>query len=146
LLCSLGFYSAACFSALRFVSRRRNQKTGQFLPHVSVLKPVHGVDFGSEENFKSFCIQNYPDYEIFFAVKDESDSAVPLIKQLIDAYPEHRIRIVTGAPFFGENRKVNNLIEMIREASHEIVVITDGDVRVGPDYLRNVVAPFENSK
>src|SRR5215467_3427412 len=145
LLCSTGFYAAASLSALRFERRRKTCRASQFLPRVSVLKPVHGVDFGSEENFKSFCTQNYPNYEILFAVNDDSDAALPLIKRLIETYRGREIRFVTGAPFFGENRKVNNLIEMIREAKHEILVITDGDVRVGPDYLRNVVAPFENS-
>lgn len=144
--CSIGFYLAAFFSALRFSRRAKQTRMSEFSPHVSVLKPVYGVDFGSEENFASFCEQNYPNYEILFAANDESDPAVPLIRRLIAAHPERRIRFVTGAPFHGENRKVNNLALMAREASHEILVITDGDVRVGPDYLRNVIAPFENSE
>ncbi len=143
--CSLGFYFAALFSALRFSRRSKQGSNPQFTPHVSVLKPVHGVDFGSEENFASFCLQNYPDYEILFAANSESDAAVPLIRKLIADYPERRIRLLTGAPFLGENHKVNNLALMAREASHEILAITDGDVRVGSGYLRNVVAPFADS-
>src|SRR5262249_4728654 len=95
---------------------------------------------------RSFCTQNYCNYEILFAVNDESDSAVPVIRRLMEEFPERKIRIVSGAPFLGENRKVNNVAAMVRDADHEIVVITDGDVRVGPDYLRNVVAPFEQSE
>jgi len=144
--CSIGFYLAAFFSALGFLRRKKLTAASEFAPHVSMLKPVHGVDFGSEENFASFCKQNYPNYEILFAVNNESDPAVPLIQRLIAAHPERRIRLVTAAPFLGENRKVNNLALMAREASHEILVITDGDVRVGPDFLRNVVAPFANSE
>jgi len=142
--CSLGFYLAAFFSALRFSRRAKQKGFSEFSPHVSVLKPVHGVDFGSQANFASFCKQNYPNYEIFFAANDDSDPAVPLIRRLISEYTERRIRLITGAPFLGENRKVNNLALMTREASHEILVITDGDIRVGPDYLRNVIEPFEN--
>jgi ceramide glucosyltransferase len=144
-VCSLGFYIAALFSALRFSRRPQDTSSAEFNPHVSVLKPVHGVDFGSEENFASFIQQNYPNYEILFAVNDESDPAAPLIRRLIAAYPGQKIRLVIGAPFLGENRKVNNLALMAREASHEILAITDGDVRVGPDYLRNVVAPFADN-
>jgi ceramide glucosyltransferase len=144
-VCSLGFYIAALFSAFRFARRRQETSSAEFSPRVSVLKPVYGVDFGSEENFASFCRQNYPNYEILFAVNDESDPAVPLIRKLIAAYPERKIRLITGAPFLGENRKVNNLALMAREASHEILAITDGDVRVGPGYLRTVVAPFRDS-
>jgi len=144
--CSLGFYVAAAFSALRFARRQSKECSAEFAPHVSVLKPVHGVDFGSEENFASFCNQNYPNFEILFAVNDESDPAVPLIRKLAAAHPERKIRLFTDAPLLGENRKVNNLALMTREASHEILAITDGDVRVGPDYLRSVVAPFANSE
>lgn len=144
--CTIGFYFAAFLAALRFSQRAKRTEIQEFSPHVSVLKPVHGVDFGSEENFASFCKQDYPNYEILFAANDESDPAVPLVRRLISEYPQRRIRLITGAPFLGENRKVNNLALMAREASHEILVITDGDVRVGPNYLRNVTAPFENSE
>ncbi len=145
LLSSLSFYAAASLAAIRFAAGRRRVQRPEYTPRVSVLKPVHGVDFGSEQNFRSFCTQDYPNYEILFAVNDDSDAAVPLIRRLAAEFPERTIRIVSGAPFLGENRKVNNLVAMLREAQHEIIVITDGDVRVGPDFLRNVVAPFEHS-
>lgn len=144
--CSLGFYSAAISAALKFSRRSRKGSGPEFTPQVSLLKPVHGTDFGSAENFASFCMQNYPSYEILFAANEETDPALQIVRALIADYPERKIRILTGAPFLGENRKVNNLALMAREASHEILVITDGDVRVGPDYLRNVVAPFADSK
>jgi len=140
--CSLGFYSAAIFAALKFSRRSQKNSSPEFTPQVSLLKPVHGTDFGSAESFASFCTQNYPSYEILFAANEDADPALQIVRALIVEYPERKIRILTGAPFFGENRKVNNLALMAREASHEILVITDGDVRVGPDYLRNVVAPF----
>src|SRR5581483_516444 len=114
-------------------------------PPVSVLKPVYGVDFGSLENFSSFCRQNYSDYEILFAVNDESDPAVPLIRSVMARFPHRRIRILTGAPRSGANQKVNNLALLTREAKHEILVLSDGDVRVGPNYLREVVAPLADS-
>lgn len=146
MLSSLGFYVVASFAAIRFAARHRRAQRPQYTPRVSVLKPVHGVDFGSEENFRSFCTQDYPNYEILFAVNDDSDAAVPVIRKLAMEFPARSIRIVSGAPFLGENRKVNNLLAMLREAQHEIVIITDGDVRVAPEFLRNVVAPFEHSE
>jgi ceramide glucosyltransferase len=117
-----------------------------FTPPVSLLKPVHGVDFGSIENFESLCRQNYPEYEILFAVNDETDPAVPLIRELAARFPERNIHLISGAPRVGANKKVNNLIELIRAARHEIIVLTDGDVRVLPNYLREVVAPFADAK
>jgi ceramide glucosyltransferase len=146
LLCSVGFYSVASLAAARLAFLRQRTSKSEFTPRISVLKPVHGVDFASDENFRSFCTQNFPNYEILFGVNDDSDTAVPIIHQLIKEFPERNIRIISGAPFLGENRKVNNLVAMLRESNHEIVVITDGDVRVGPDFLRNVVAPFAHSE
>lgn len=138
----LAYYVAATMAARRFFRREHIGVASSYFPPVSLLKTVHGVDFGSYENFSSFCRQNYPDYEILFAVNDESDPAVPLIRRLIAAFPHRRIRLISGAEQVGTNRKVNNLIALARQAQHEILVLTDGDVRVDVNYLREVVAPF----
>jgi ceramide glucosyltransferase len=150
-LAPLAYYVTATIAALRFLSRKsaavsENAKAKNFTPPVSLIKPVHGIDFGSVENFESFCRQNYPDYEILFAVNDEYDPAVPLIRATAAKFPERNIRLISGAPQIGANKKVNNLIELNRAARHEIVILTDGDVRVLPNYLREVVAPFADPK
>jgi ceramide glucosyltransferase len=142
------YYLLAIFAALAF--SRRTKAPGPptpaqtFQPPVSILKPVHGVDFGSYENYASFCTQDYPEYEILFAVNEESDPAVPVVKRLIVDYPQRHIALVIGAEHFGANQKVNNLARLTREARHEILALSDGDVRVGPQYLRNVVAPLQD--
>jgi ceramide glucosyltransferase len=141
----LVYYAAATFSAWRFFRRERARALPEFAPPVSILKPVHGVDFGSYENFASFCRQDYPGYEILFAVNDESDPAVPVIRRLMNDFPNSRIRLLSNAPHLGSNQKVNNLALLAREAQHEIFVMTDGDVRVEPNYLREVVAPLANT-
>ena len=149
-LAPLAYYIFATIAAFRFLDRKSKNASAttseNFTPPVSLLKPVHGVDFGSVENFESFCQQNYPDYEILFAVNDDSDPAVPLIRDVIARFPERNIRLISGAPQIGSNKKVNNLIELARAARHEIIVLTDGDVRVLPNYLREVVAPFADPK
>jgi ceramide glucosyltransferase len=149
-LAPLAYYITATIAAFRFLRRKPEHNAGadsakNFMPPVSLLKPVHGVDFGSVENFESFCRQNYPDYEILFAVNDDSDPAVPLIREIAARFPERNIRLISGAPQIGANKKVNNLIELTRAARHEIIVLTDGDVRVLPNYLRDVVAPFADA-
>jgi ceramide glucosyltransferase len=151
-LAPLAFYIVATIAAIRFLRRKSESGSNNgsseknFTPPVSLLKPVHGVDFGSVANFESFCRQNYPEYEILFAVNDESDPAVPLIRDLAARFPERNIRLISGASQIGANKKVNNLIELNRAARHEIIVLTDGDVRVLPNYLREVVAPFSDPK
>ena len=138
----LFYYVAATIAAWRFFRRERERKREAYAPPVSLLKPVRGVDFASYENYQSFCRQDYPEFEILFAVNDASDAAVPLIHRLIAEFPGRQIRLFIGAEHLGANRKVNKLARLSREARHEILAITDGDVRVGPNYLREVTAPF----
>src|SRR5271166_6835215 len=138
----LAYYLVAIFAAIRFFCRERAKTLPDFQPPISVLKPVRGTDFASYENYASFSRQNYADYEILFCVNEMSDPAVPLIQKLIAEFPQRRIRILSGAAQLGANRKVNNLALLTKEAQHEFLVQSDGDVRVGPDYLKEVIAPF----
>jgi ceramide glucosyltransferase len=138
----LAYYGVAIVAALRFFTGERARKLPEFAPPVSLLKPVHGVDFASQINFASFCTQNYPEYEILFCVNSMEDPAVPLLRQLARDFPQCSIRILSSAPKIGSNQKVNNLILLASEAKHEIIVQSDGDVRVSPNYLKNVVAEF----
>jgi len=114
---------------------------GAFTPPVSVLKPVRGLDPEAYENFESFCHQDYPDYEIVFGVGDEADPAVPLIRRLQQEHPERSIRLVV-AETFGANRKASLLHHLTAAARYDILVTSDSDMRVSPDYLRRVVAPL----
>ncbi len=136
------YYVAAILAAFRFFLKERKKTLPDFCPAVSILKPVHGVDFASFENFSSFCRQNYEDYEILYCVNEMSDAAVPIIQKVIAEFPQRKIRILSGATRYGTNRKVNNLALLTQEARHEFLVQSDGDVRVGPNYLREVLAPF----
>ena len=145
-LAPLVYYALATLAALRFFGRERARQLPNYTPPVSVLKPVLGVDFGSHENFASFCRQEYTNYEILFAVNNDGDPAVPVIRRIIAEYPGRKIRLFVGAEHFGANRKVNKLARLAREAQNEVLVLTDGDVRVGPHYLREVVAPLADRK
>jgi ceramide glucosyltransferase len=142
----LVYYLAAALAAWRFFRGERGRTLADYTPPVSLLKPVHGADFGSYENFASFCQQDYPDYEILFAVNDEYDPAGSLIQRLIREFPQRRIRLLLGAEPLGANRKVSKLARLAAEARHEILAVSDGDVRVGPNYLREVVAPFQEAQ
>lgn len=141
-LVPLAYYLVAILAAIRFFRRERSKILPDFHPPISILKPVRGVDFATHENFSSFCRQSYPEHEILFCVNDLSDPAVPAIQRVMAEFPERRIRILSGAPRFGANQKVNNLALLAKEAQYEILVQSDGDVRVGPHYLREMAAPF----
>jgi ceramide glucosyltransferase len=145
-LTPLVYYVLATLAALRFFGPGRARQSADYTPPVSVLKPVRGLDFQSYENFASFCRQEYPDYEILFAVNDDADPAVPVIRRIIAEFPEREIRLLVGAEHFGANSKVNKLARLAREAQGELLVLSDGDVRVGPRYLREVVAPLADRR
>jgi ceramide glucosyltransferase len=138
----LAYYVIAILAAIRFFRRERGKRLPNFAPAISILKPVRGVDFASYENFCSFYRQDYGEYEILFCVNDMSDAAVPVIRRVTAEFPTRSTRILFNAPCLGANRKVNNLALMTKEARHEFLVQSDGDVCVGPNYLREVIAPF----
>jgi ceramide glucosyltransferase len=140
----LAYYLVAIFAALRFFSAKRDLHPENFTPPASLLKPVRGVDFATYENFRSFCTLDYPEYETLFCVNEMNDPAVPVIERLKREFPNRRIEIFFGAEQIGSNRKVNNLALLTKQARNEILVQSDGDIRVGPNYLREVVAPFAN--
>src|SRR5271156_5461945 len=142
------YYALAIFSSLRFflATRAKTDKTGGFVPPVSNLKPVRGLDPNAYENFASFCRQDYPDYEILFCIGDTNDPAYPVLQRLVGDFPERQIRIVIGSGRIATNDKVAKLARLVDEASYEHLVISDSDVRVKPDYLRKVIAPLEDPK
>jgi ceramide glucosyltransferase len=143
-LVPLALYVFGAWAAWRFFSHPADAKVrqGAFTPPVSVLKPIRGLDRGAYENFASFCRQDYSEYEILFAVSDEDDPAVPVIRQLMLDFPKVSIRLLVGVERKGANDKVAKLCRLSKEARHSLLVITDSDVRVAPDYLRNVAALF----
>src|SRR5215469_8579273 len=91
----LVYYILAIFAAFRFFGRSRTHERANYMPPASLLKPVRGADFGSYQNFVSFCKQDYPQYEILFAVNDENDPALPLIRQVMAEFPQTQIRLFT---------------------------------------------------
>jgi ceramide glucosyltransferase len=141
-ICAIPFvyYCIAIFSSLRFF-RAARLELSPFLPPISNLKPVKGLDPEAYENFASFCRQDYPDYEILFCV-DPGDPSLPVLERLKNDFPEARIRLVLGSGRNGTNDKVSKLARLVEEASHEHLVISDSDVRVDPDYLRKLIAPL----
>ena len=141
------YYGLALYSTVRFfrTAKHEARKNDDFTPPISCLKPIKGLDPDAYENYASFCRQDYPDYEIVFCV-DPDDPALPVIEKLVRDFPERRIRLLLGSGRDAINDKVARLVRLTTEAEHDLFVITDGDVRVRPDYLRTVVSPFRDPK
>jgi ceramide glucosyltransferase len=143
----LCYYLAGIYSAWRFfrAARRASGKAplaANELPPISILKPVRGLDPGAYENFASFCRQDYPEFEILFGVNDAEDPAATVVRKLIADFSERSIRLIVVAERLGANTKVSKLCRLAREARNNLLVITDSDVRVEPEYLRGVAGMF----
>jgi ceramide glucosyltransferase len=140
----LAYYALAIYCATDYFREVRRTKTPEpdFIQPVSVLKPVRGVDEDGYANFATFCTLDYPSYEVLFAVADADDPVLPLLKRLRTEFPEREIRVLTNVPRLGANRKLNNLAALAKEAKYDILVISDSDVRVAPNYLREVATRF----
>jgi ceramide glucosyltransferase len=111
---------------------------------ISILKPLSGLDEGLESNLRTFFAQDYPDFEILFAVRDASDPAVTVVNKLLQEHPRVRARLLlTGEPPYA-NAKVFSLSQMIRAAANDLLVMSDSDTRVTPDFLRSVAAEFQD--
>ena len=146
LLCisAMAYYGYAIYAAHRFFAQPGTIDP-EFQPPISILKPVCGLDRNAYENLSSFCRQDYPRYQIIFAVQDWSDSSVAVIRQIIHDFPTVDIQLVINDRTIGANRKVSNLANAVTKAEHEILIFSDSDVYVESDYLQHMVQPFKSA-
>ncbi len=144
---SLAFYLVGYYSARNFFAhpQRANghDKEDAAFPGVTILKPLKGLDIDLYENLASFCRQDYPKFQLVFGVADADDPAVLVVRQLQTDCPSVAIDLVIDGRVCGSNYKISNLHNMYRAARHEVIVIADSDIRVGPDYLRRLVPSLE---
>jgi hopanoid biosynthesis associated glycosyl transferase protein HpnI len=123
--------------------RVRPQRPSSF-PPISILKPLHGFEEGLERNLRTFFEQDYPYFEILFAVREKEDPAVPVVEKLCAEYPHVKTAlIVTGQPPY-PNAKVFSLDKMAAAATYDILVMSDSDIRVTPSMLATVAAEFSD--
>lgn len=143
---AIGFYLFSIYCAARFFSRKKEMAGKEFLPPISILKSVCGVDEGSQKNLASFCRQDYPNYQLLFGVRDLEDPVVPLIRRLVQEFPDVDIQLVLCDRVLGVNPKVSNLIQMEEKARHPFLLVCDSDIRVDKDCLRRLIQPMRDSR
>jgi ceramide glucosyltransferase len=142
---------AAAYTLLALVAvlvwgRRKATGAAVKLPAVTVLKPLCGAEPGLYENLRTFCQQDYPEYQIIFGLGDEADPAVAVVARLVAEFPNLPIDVVIDPRQHGHNRKISGLINMLEHARHDVIVMADSDTFVGPDYLTSVTAPLLDRK
>jgi ceramide glucosyltransferase len=139
-------YAVLCLVAALAFSRRvvaaPQADPARAWPAVTVLKPVHGLEKDLAANLRTACTQDYPDYQVVLSVQRAGDPAIPLLHEIEREFGPQRVSVVVAEsePVF--NGKVQNLLIGLRAARHDVLVISDSDVRLAPDYLRAIVAPL----
>lgn len=138
------WYGVACFlSAVRCRAElKRSSATPACWPSVTVLKPVHGLEKDLEANLRSTIRQDYPDFQVVLSVQRRDDPALPLLRTLEREFGADRVTVAVEECRAGSNGKINNLLGGLIHARHDVLVISDSDIRVRPDYLKTIVAPL----
>jgi ceramide glucosyltransferase len=126
--------------ATRERARRRTHPPAG--PAVSVLKPLCGADPGLAENLESFFLQDYDAFELVFGVEDPNDPAIAVVRALERRYPRVRSRLVVHAGPRGINPKVRNLRGMLAHASHDLLLVSDSNVRAPQHYVSEIVSVY----
>lgn len=112
------------------------------LPAVSMIKPVHGLEPQLRENIESFFRQDYPKFEILFGADTDEDAALEIVREVGARYPHVASRIIVhGLPPW-PNPQTYSLHCLSKEAKYGVLVASDSDVEVAPNYLREVAAPL----
>ena len=141
---SLGYLFAGLVAISIFKNKNTFSDDKKFQPPISILKPIYGLDPEMYINLKSFCLQNYPKYQIIFGLQDVNDEALPIVKKIIKELNDVDISFIINTERHGTNHKVSNLINMCPSIKYEFMLIADSDMHVNENYLSQVIKPFDD--
>jgi ceramide glucosyltransferase len=144
LLSACGYSVFTVYAAWRFFCP--SPRTSETFPPVSLFKPLKGASSDLYDNLASFCRLDYPVYQLLCGVRDPHDPAVTVVERLQRDFPTQDIVLVVEPEPLGSNAKVDTLHRLTAAATHDIFVISDGDVCVGPDYLRVIIPPLTETQ
>ena len=134
---NVSFLAIAALMVRRFAAEVPRRPEAR--PSVTMLKPLHGDEPNLYENLKTFCVQDYPDYQVVFGVGRADDPAVAAVERLKAELPGADIALVVDDRVNGANLKISNIMNMMAAARHDILVLNDSDMIGRPDYLEAVV-------
>src|SRR5262245_16565915 len=139
-------YWIATAAMMRRFFREPRPGESSWLPAVSLIKPVCGLEKNLYRNLSTACRQEYPDYEVIFSVQDSSDPALPLLARIRDENPCVPVRIIVDGASAGPNGRLSNILNATSHASGHVLVYSDSDMRLEPGYLRAIVAPLADPR
>src|SRR5271166_1573570 len=138
-------YAIPCVvAAAVFRERMRNGARADIFPPVTIFKPLYGTDKDLHENLRSACSQDYPEYQVILSVQRLDDPAIPVMRAVLQEFGEERVTLAIASSEARTNGKIQNLEIAFPFARHDVLVISDSDIKLRPDYLRAMVAPLAN--
>src|SRR3569833_208105 len=145
LIVAAGYEVVASLAVLTFAVLRRVRAPSS-RPHqpVTILKPLCGAESGLYENLRSFCMQDYPKYQIVFGIQEATDPALAVVARVMREFPTLPIDVVGSGRQHGSNRKVSSLINMLPNAQYDLLMIADSDARVDSGYLASMATPLND--
>jgi ceramide glucosyltransferase len=137
-----------CLAVLRFNTRKETPAQPPFSrwPPVTILKPVCGLEKNQRNNLRSACLQDYPEFQVIFSVQDPCDPVIPLLREIEQEFGPERVSVVIENRQVGANGKINNLVGGLPLARYDVLVVSDSDARLRPNYLKAIVAPLADQK
>jgi ceramide glucosyltransferase len=142
---TLVFAGVCAFAGPRLLASLRRRPRPASLPPVTILKPLKGVEGALERNLEGFFRLDYPCYQLLFCLQSPDDPALAVVARLRKQFPDADVEVVVSKNRVGYNPKVNNMANAYAFAKYDLLLMSDADVRVEPDFLRRMVAPFADA-
>jgi ceramide glucosyltransferase len=146
LLCAGCYQLFSLYCVWEFFQKERNEAALPYHIPVSIVKPLKGADPGFGENLRTFCEQDYPEYEVLLGFSDPADDAIPRVNEMVASLTDCNVRTVIGTGSPGVNRKVSNLEGLAESARHPMLAISDSDMRVDRSYLGRSMAEYFSAR
>ncbi|MET0408573.1 MAG: bacteriohopanetetrol glucosamine biosynthesis glycosyltransferase HpnI [Hyphomicrobium sp.] len=148
LVCTLAAIIGCIYALLASVLVARFARQPKPVLHsaenVTLLKPLYGAEFGLSDSLESFCVQNYPaELQLICGVQDAADPAIAIVRDLHRRFPSSSPELVVSGRASGGNPKIANVVNMFPKAKHDVLILSDSDMRVAPDYVATTVATLQ---
>jgi ceramide glucosyltransferase len=152
LLSAAGILTSTIFTVMAFFAlgkylsgrRQRRQQGFDYTPPVSILKPLHGSPRYLEECLEGYFKLDYPEYELIFCARRVEDAGLAVARKLAERYPKIPVTILNSGEPPWLNARCYSMHLMAKAAKYDLLVATDADIPVGPEYLRKMVTPFRD--
>ncbi|KAK6906911.1 hypothetical protein I203_100900 [Kwoniella mangroviensis CBS 8507] len=141
-LCLLGWRTARIRYAHPTLPSRISSLSPSSAPGATIIRPLCGLDQNLYNTLESCMKLDYPKFEVIFALQDENDEALPVVRMIMEKYPEVNARIIIDSTKIGVNPKVNNLLRPFQEASYDLLWVIDSTISVTPGTLGRAVEAF----